>query len=71
MVARRICASAPLAVAAVKEITEATATLSLVEGYRRLHGGDLPCYRSMLESGDAAEGPRAFAEKRAPRWTGR
>ncbi len=25
----------------------------------------------MLKSGDALEGPRAFAEKRAPRWKGR
>lgn len=69
--ARSICASAPLAVAAVKEIMEATAKLPLEEGYRRLRSGDLPCYQSMLDSEDAREGPRAFVEKRPPRWLGR
>jgi len=31
----------------------------------------LPTYRAMLRSQDAAEGPRAFSEKRPPRWQGR
>ena len=66
-----ICASAPLAVAAALEITEATAALSLDDGYRRLRGGDLLSYQTMLGSEDAVEGPRAFAERRAPRWQGR
>lgn len=69
--ARSICAAAPLAVAAVKEITAATATLRVDEGYGLLRSGQLPTYRAMLTSDDAAEGPRAFAEGRAPRWTGR
>jgi enoyl-CoA hydratase/carnithine racemase len=69
--ARDICASAPLAVAAIKEVTAATAVLSVDEGYRRLRGGDLPSYRAMLGSDDAREGPQAFTEHRAPRWQGR
>lgn len=32
---------------------------------------DYPMARRMLASEDAIEGPRAFAERRAPRWTGR
>lgn len=69
--ARDICASAPLAVAAVKEITEATSALSLADGYRRLRSGDLASYQRMLGSQDAQEGPRAFMQKRSPRWQGR
>jgi len=69
--ARDICACAPLAVAAVKEIIEATASVGLDEGYRRLRHGELPNYRAMLGSEDAKEGPQAFLERRSPRWHGR
>jgi crotonobetainyl-CoA hydratase len=68
--ARTICESAPLAVAAVKEIRAATESLALEDGYARLREGDLPLYRAMLRSADAEEGPRAFAERRPPRWKG-
>ncbi|MGP4019868.1 enoyl-CoA hydratase-related protein [Saccharopolyspora sp. 5N708] len=68
--AQRICAAAPLAIAAVKEITRRAAALDVESGYRLLRTGDLPNYRAMLGSDDAREGPRAFAERRAPRWTG-
>ncbi len=68
--AHDICASAPLAVAAVKEIEVATAALDLDDAYRRLRSGDLPGYQAMLHSEDAEVGPRAFVEKRAPRWRG-
>lgn len=68
--AQRICAAAPLATAAVKEISRRTGSLDVESGYRMLRDGDLPSYRAMLTSADAAEGPRAFTEKRPPRWTG-
>ncbi|EHM47543.1 crotonobetainyl-CoA hydratase [Yokenella regensburgei] len=63
--------SAPLAVAALKEIGRATAELSVEEGYRLIRSGALRHYPAVLHSADATEGPLAFAEKRAPRWQGR
>ena len=68
--ARRICESAPLAVAAVKEIRAVTESLSVADAYARLRSGELPAYQAMLRSEDAEEGPRAFAERRPPRWKG-
>lgn len=69
--AREVAAAAPLAVAAVQEVTRSTAELDVEEGFRLMRSGRLPRYTQMLSSADAEEGPRAFAEKRAPRWTGR
>ncbi len=69
--ARDICAAAPLAIAAVEEVLDVTGAVSVQDGFRLLRSGDLPHYESVLRSDDAAEGPRAFAEKRPPRWQGR
>lgn len=69
--AREVCAGAPLAVAAVQEILSTTSSVDIQDGFRRLRSGDLPSYELMLRSEDAVEGPRAFAEKRPPRWQGR
>jgi crotonobetainyl-CoA hydratase len=69
--AHDICRSAPLAVAAIKEILRQTSALSVEEGFRRMRTGDLPSYRAMLASEDAMEGPRAFVDRRPPRWRGR
>jgi crotonobetainyl-CoA hydratase len=69
--AAEIRESAPLAVAAVLEVREATDGLGVQEAFGRVRTGDLPAYRAMLSSQDAEEGPRAFAEGRSPRWQGR
>jgi crotonobetainyl-CoA hydratase len=69
--ASAICAAAPLAVAAVLEIARETEGTDVRAGYRILAGNGLPAYRAMLDSDDAREGARAFAERRKPVWRGR
>jgi crotonobetainyl-CoA hydratase len=69
--AARIVAAAPLAVAAILEVLEATDGQSVQAGYATLRSGALPGYAAMLSSEDAIEGPAAFAERRPPAWRGR
>ncbi|MFM9934789.1 MAG: enoyl-CoA hydratase-related protein [Novosphingobium sp.] len=66
-----IARSAPLAIAAARDILRATEGLEVEQGYRAMRSGAIPSYRVMLDSEDALEGPRAFAEGRAPEWQGR
>ncbi|MBC9206986.1 enoyl-CoA hydratase/isomerase family protein [Roseomonas aerophila] len=68
--ARAICAAAPTSIAATKEIVRRTAHLSVRDAYAEMRGGMLPAYRRMRDSANRTEGPRAFTEKRPPRWTG-
>jgi crotonobetainyl-CoA hydratase len=70
-IARRIADAAPLAVRAIKETVHGTLDLSIVEAFRRIKAREFPTYAAMLESEDHDEGPKAFAEKRTPRWKGR
>jgi crotonobetainyl-CoA hydratase len=71
MMAREIAAGAPLAVAATMEIVRAARGRTLDEMRSAMDGRSFGTYEAMLASEDAREGPRAFAEGRAPRWTGR
>jgi crotonobetainyl-CoA hydratase len=66
-----IVQAAPLAIAAVKEVTRATETLDIEACYALMRSGTLRTYEAMLKSEDAQEGARAFAEKRVPVWQGR
>ncbi len=66
VLAERIARNAPLAVAASKQLIKATQGVTDEEFYAL----QLPLQRSVFTSNDAKEGPRAFAEKRAPDWTG-
>ena len=69
--AESVCAAAPLAVSAVLEIMRETECTGVRSGFELLRSGRLPAYRAMLDSADAREGPRAFADRRAPVWQGR
>lgn len=65
--ARRITANAPLAVQATKESVLRGMLVDQAEAY----GIEEEISRQVFQTEDAKEGPRAFAEKREPRWQGR
>ena len=66
--AREMLECAPLALEASKQVLLQSADEpSLDAAIRR----DYSAARTMLDSADAREGPRAFAEKRRPHWLGR
>jgi crotonobetainyl-CoA hydratase len=71
--ARDIAQGAPLALQALKEVVPAIYNLPMPQAFAATKPGndDLPIYQKMLMSEDFMEGPRAFAEKRAPRWQGK
>ena len=65
--AETIASNAPLSVAAGKEAVLRTMDLGCAEGLEEAKR----IYEPVYASEDAQEGPRAFAEKRAPVWSGR
>ena len=66
--AERIAENAPLAVAASKKLVRAAASGVDEDSLWEMQ---IPLQKEVFTSEDAKEGPRAFAEKRAPNWTGR
>ena len=64
--AERVARNAPLAVAASKQLIRATQGITEEEFWKL----QAPMQQSVFASEDAKEGPRAFAEKRPPEWTG-
>jgi enoyl-CoA hydratase len=64
--AERVAQNAPLAVAASKQLIKATQGATEAEFWKlqQSHQG------IVFTSSDAREGPKAFAEKRSPEWTG-
>lgn len=65
--AERIAENAPLAVAASKSLVRAAAQGHDEETLWKMQ---VPLSKTVFSSNDAKEGPVAFAEKRAPNWTG-
>lgn len=65
----KICLSAPLSVAAVLDLMRELETVATNDAMKVLRQNST--YRSAIDSQDAAEGTKAFAEKRAPKWQGK
>ncbi|MBT6204163.1 MAG: carnitinyl-CoA dehydratase [Rhodospirillaceae bacterium] len=68
--ADRIVASAPLSVAALKQMAQIAGSVSPEMAYAARDAGRLTGQARARDSEDAAEGPRAYMEKRAPVWKG-
>jgi enoyl-CoA hydratase len=64
--AERVARNAPLAVAASKQLVRLSQGVTEDE-FWELQGGFMS---KVFKSSDAKEGPKAFAEKRPPEWTG-
>ncbi|MFM2056497.1 MAG: hypothetical protein RLY71_882 [Pseudomonadota bacterium] len=67
LLARKIAANGPLAVQSVKQTVMATSGLELQQSFLI----EDQAKRVVLSSEDAREGPRAFTERRLPRFIGR
>lgn len=69
--AERIAEGAPLAVRSIKEVLRGIEHMNMEQAFGAIRERRFPTYAAMLDSEDHEEGPRAFIEKRPPRWKGR
>jgi crotonobetainyl-CoA hydratase len=67
--AETICRNSPMSIRASKQAIEKGLAVSLEQAITEQR--DYPAVQEMINSQDYIEGPKAFAEKRPPKWLGK
>lgn len=67
--AEMVCKNSPMSIRASKQTIQRGLGVSLEQAMADQR--DYPAVKAMMESQDFIEGPKAFAEKRTPKWLGR
>ncbi len=70
-VAATLAAGPPLVYAAIKQVLRESQTLAFEDAMARIGRSQFSTVARLYASEDQAEGARAFADKRPPRWQGR